>query len=142
MTQSSDSKASKANFNLNLAIFILILLGAILTWEKNNMGQDFLDNYVKDQTKWMILDMILFVLLALLIFVNRKSKCVSVYITLMVLLIVMKAVHMYSSHKLVTSKTPSGGNKFHLNDLFYGTLFDGIVLGVAGSYLLTHMGKH
>lgn len=134
--------SEKACYMLNAAIFVLVLLGAFLSWEKNNMGQDFLDNYVKDQTKWMILDMILFVLLAMLIFVNRKEKCVVVYITLMVLLIVMKAIHTYNSHKLVTSKNPSGGNKFHLNDLFYGTLFDGIVLGAAGSYLLTHMGKH
>lgn len=129
--------SAKANYNLNLAILVLILLGAFLSWEKNNQGKDFLSNYVKDQTKWMILDMILFLLLVLLIYVNRKTKHMHVYVMLLVLLILLKVTHMYNSHKLHTEENPSGGSKYHLNDMFYGTLFDGIVIGVAASYLLT-----
>lgn len=137
----SSSKLAKQNYHLNIAILVLVLLGSFLSWEKNNEGQDFLDNYVKDQTKWMIIDLILFGLLALLIYVNRKTPRQHVYIMLLVLLVVMKLTNMYNASQLQSADNPSGGSKYHLNDMYYRTLFDGIVIGAAAYHLITCVRK-
>lgn len=126
---------------LNLAMLVLILIGAFFTWEKNNDGQDFLDNYVKEQTKWMILDMILFAILLILVFLTRGQACQRLYVLTLILFVLMKMMHLHNAQKIQSSDKPSGGSKAHLNDLFYGTLFDGFVLGIASCYLVQHYSK-
>lgn len=131
-------KNSRLNYQLHVALVVLLLLGSFLTWEKDRQGQDFLDNYIKDETKWMIIDFIVFALLLMLIMVNRGCANQKLYIMALIVFIVMKALHLYNSHKLRTHPNPSGGNKSHLNDLFYNSLFNGFILGVAACYLLVH----
>lgn len=125
----------------NVVILVLILLGSFLAWEKNNEGQDFLDNYVKDQTKWMIIDLILFAMLVLLIVASRGSKRQNLYVVALVAFLVVKMLHMQYAKQLQSADKPSGGHKAHLNDMFYTTMLNGFLLGMATTCLMCPHGK-
>lgn len=120
----------------NLVIVVLILLGSFLAWEKSNEGQDFLDNYVKDQTKWMIIDLILFSMLVLLVVATRGTKRQHLYVVALAAFLVVKTLHMQYANQLQSAKNPSGGHKAHLNDVFYSTMLNGFLLGIAATCLM------
>jgi len=96
------------NVILNVSILILISLGVALP---------------SGHKKWTIIDATMSLILSGLIYLNYNTKYMPIYVCLLVLLIAMKVVQVYKSKKSL--------------DKFYA-IFDGMLLGVAGTYLTTH----
>lgn len=121
------------NFNLNLIMFLIVFIGMFV--KHHQKGESFSESYKRENKKWMVIDTILFFILCVLIYINRKNRNVYMYMITLLSFFVMIYRHYRNYNRIVDNNLGETSEEYR-DDMFNGTLFDGFILGISLSYLL------
>jgi hypothetical protein len=122
---------------IHAAIAFLILVGLAVSkswrFDPSVCGKTFQDAHGFDQKLWMIIDTIVLIGLSALIYLSSKDGThheMAFYVATLLVFVAMKVRHMKNAEKI-----KNGDCAARIEDVWFGTLVDGWLLGMSIFYI-------
>ena len=135
-------KITMMSIHAVIALSILVGLGVSKSWrfDPSVCGKTFQDAHSFDRKLWMVIDIIVLLGLLGLIYLSHmqgKKHDMIFYVATLLIFIAMKVRHMQNA-----SKIKNGDCSARVEDLWFGTLVDGWLLGMSILYIAHSLHSH